>query len=547
MIDKSKIVLLCLFLLNIIPISATTEITEKPIVIVIPSYNNKNWYEKNLDSVFNQNYENYKVIYIDDASLDGTGQLVERYIKSKNQEHKIKQKITLIKNKKNYGALANIYKAVHTCQDKTIIITLDGDDWLQNNQVLQKINQAYEDKNVWITYGQYEELHYSKKHKKYFTRQGQCKQIQPNIVRAHAYRESEWVSSQLRTFYAGLFKNIKLQDLLAAESFYKVSWDMAFMMPMLEMAQGKFKFIDDILYIYNCINPLNDFKIRLQQQLHISYVIRAKEKYAPLASPFNGNNQNKKADIIIFAQNSRAQLYATLESIEQYMTGIKNIYILHNKKNSKNYEQYETVIKDFENTFLVPANDLKNSLETILKLSNEKYVLLAKDNMIVKAPVCISSCIETMMCTKAHGFYLLLGKNIQKTPALTRKQNIQSHVEIKAGLYAWKFKWTEHDFREPDLLSMAIYNKKDILNSIKDINYNSQESLERYFNKQNFDLEKVGLCFEESKVISIEPENKDKLINLFKNRMKINILPFFFLKNTSTLLKINLSFDEIFK
>ena len=46
-------------------------------VIVIPSYNNAQWYKRNLDSVFAQTYKNFSVIYLDDCSPDGTGQLVK--------------------------------------------------------------------------------------------------------------------------------------------------------------------------------------------------------------------------------------------------------------------------------------------------------------------------------------------------------------------------------------------------------------------------------------------------------------------------------------
>ena len=54
---------------------------EKPIVIVIPSYNNKDWYEKNLKSVLTQNYKNYRIIYLDDVSTDRTGELIKKFIK----------------------------------------------------------------------------------------------------------------------------------------------------------------------------------------------------------------------------------------------------------------------------------------------------------------------------------------------------------------------------------------------------------------------------------------------------------------------------------
>jgi cellulose synthase/poly-beta-1,6-N-acetylglucosamine synthase-like glycosyltransferase len=45
---------------------------EKPICVVVPTYNNveDDRYAKNMDSILNQNYKNYRVIVIDDASKD---------------------------------------------------------------------------------------------------------------------------------------------------------------------------------------------------------------------------------------------------------------------------------------------------------------------------------------------------------------------------------------------------------------------------------------------------------------------------------------------
>ncbi len=39
-------------------------------VIEITSYNSIKWYKQNLDSVFSQTYPYYRVIYIDDNSID---------------------------------------------------------------------------------------------------------------------------------------------------------------------------------------------------------------------------------------------------------------------------------------------------------------------------------------------------------------------------------------------------------------------------------------------------------------------------------------------
>ncbi len=107
---------------------------EKPLVVVIPSYNNAQWYERNLSSIFAQKYTNYRVVYVDDCSTDNTYELVNTYVK----ENGYQNKTTLIKNTKNKGALANLYDAIHSCDDSEIILMVDGDDWLKDERFLQK-------------------------------------------------------------------------------------------------------------------------------------------------------------------------------------------------------------------------------------------------------------------------------------------------------------------------------------------------------------------------------------------------------------------------
>jgi len=68
-----------------------------PFCVVVPSYNNYNsrLYLRNLDSIFMQDYKNYHVVYIDDASPDKTGEHVKKYIEEKNIP---KEKIEVIIN-----------------------------------------------------------------------------------------------------------------------------------------------------------------------------------------------------------------------------------------------------------------------------------------------------------------------------------------------------------------------------------------------------------------------------------------------------------------
>ena len=61
-------------------------------------------------------------------------------------------KIILINNDERQGAMANIHKAVHMCDDGDIIVNYDGDDWFSGPHVLELLNQVYADENVWMTW-----------------------------------------------------------------------------------------------------------------------------------------------------------------------------------------------------------------------------------------------------------------------------------------------------------------------------------------------------------------------------------------------------------
>lgn len=236
--------------------------------IVIPSYNNTQWTEKTLSSVFSQNKDNYRAIFIDDCSSDDTFDKANRLVGASGKS----DKVTLIRNEKRMGALYNLYTAIHSCDDNEIIVTLDGDDWFAHDKVIEKLDSVYSNSNVWMSYGQYQS---------YPDNGAGCSRQIPTHITAHnAFRQYGWCSSHLRTFYAWLFKKIKKEDLLdKSGNFYPMAWDLSFMFGLLEMSGQHAVFIPDILYIYNVANPINDYKVNLQLQQALEREIRAKAKY----------------------------------------------------------------------------------------------------------------------------------------------------------------------------------------------------------------------------------------------------------------------------
>ena len=51
---------------------------------IITSYNCEKWVESNLNSILSQNYENYDIVYIDDASTDYTFEKAKQVLEIAN-------------------------------------------------------------------------------------------------------------------------------------------------------------------------------------------------------------------------------------------------------------------------------------------------------------------------------------------------------------------------------------------------------------------------------------------------------------------------------
>lgn len=250
-------------------------IEEQPLQLIITSYNNADWYKRNLDGVFQQKYSNYKAIYIDDCSTDNTAELVEQYIAEHNQQ----DKWTIIKNKTWQSQMANHYKAVEMCDDNVICLHLDGDDWFANDQVFNVINNVYTKEDVWVTCGR--PIIASSGYK--LPRVGQ--DIIDNAIKTNGFRNLAFWFTHLRTFRASLFKSIKLQDLLHRSTFTLMSPapDLAFMFPMVEMAAEHLRIMDEDLYVYNDKNSLSQFALNNDKVNDLTREIYSWTPYKPVS------------------------------------------------------------------------------------------------------------------------------------------------------------------------------------------------------------------------------------------------------------------------
>jgi hypothetical protein len=183
----------------------------------------------------------------------------------------------LSKSSEKTYALGNISKTINRmkCKDDDVIILLDGDDWFASSYTLDTLAEAY-DEECLLTYGSY-----------VYNPSG-IRGVEPSsypkqVIENNSFREDQWRASHLRSFKYKLWKNLKDSDLKDKNNeYFKMAYDQAIMLPLLEMAGENSKYIEESLYVYNKQNPLNVDKIKAEEQLQTAQMIRKKKRYERL-------------------------------------------------------------------------------------------------------------------------------------------------------------------------------------------------------------------------------------------------------------------------
>jgi len=235
-------------------------------IVIVPVYNSEIYIEKCLSSIISQNYNNFNLVVMDDCSTDGTYTILYNMLKHQQNATVYMNDVRMSSASGNIAAAIKLF----SFGKEDIIVTVDGDDFLYNSNVLSYLNDVYQDTYIYMTYGQY--IPMSKSYGKF------CKPI----VDTRTYRKSgQWVASHLRTFKNKLWHKIKDNDLRDKQgNYYKVAGDASYIYPLIEMCGQKHcKFVDEILYVYNDLNPANDMKANVKEQLRVAAGIRNKPIY----------------------------------------------------------------------------------------------------------------------------------------------------------------------------------------------------------------------------------------------------------------------------
>jgi glycosyltransferase involved in cell wall biosynthesis len=245
---------------------------QRRIVVISPFWNAENYIEKHIRSVASQDYDNYLHILINDASTDNSRQIAEQTIKDVNTSS-----IVLINKEQNNGCIRNQLFAINEfVKTDDIVILLDGDDWLINNNTIfhyynDLYNQGYE-----FTYGSMWSV---------VDNIPLIAQEYPDEVKkSKTYRSHHFnwkiPYTHLRTCIGKHFQDLNETKFKVNDEWMKSGADNPLFYELIERVDLEKIYCNrEIVCNYNDANPLNDYKVRGEEQnsnANMSY----KDKYS---------------------------------------------------------------------------------------------------------------------------------------------------------------------------------------------------------------------------------------------------------------------------
>jgi glycosyltransferase involved in cell wall biosynthesis len=461
----------------------------KKFEIVIPSYNNAEWAERNLTSVCFQNYprDKYHVTYVNDASTDETGKVVADFIARNGLE----KHVTLINNPIRKRQLENRYRTFHTIPDDTIIAECDGDDFYIDDNVLLELNAIFQNPEVWMMYS----IRHKTSHK------GKISKAEPfsyDEIMYHSYRDffnkPTWPP---RAYYAWLFKQVKLKDLLYEGKYYPVLTDPAYMIPMLEMAGRHNQCIDKILYIRNRGNPLAAIKTWSEEFRKKVYdYLSSQEPYDLI----------EKRETIIREKNRVYPIETCICCTSESMVD-KMLTLVHEKFEGLDHSTvFLEVSGQHDVAFQVGKDSIFNTTFNLYDPVRSSFKKMFTD-YVTKAPckymvflsdrnACITKKIDLRRCTQA------LDASFAKIFYVGTDFSITSStlpcVEVKNHVWAHQFKYQEILGKNKFQLDVALWSKEFLLHLVNRLNFTTINELNAVLSNYTLPPDEVGLIFDES-------------------------------------------------
>lgn len=207
-------------------------------------------------SVQEQTHQKWTMHFFDAASTDSTLSAVHDRADGDRRVHVNSEKYRT-------GIFDKLLPLWRSFDDTDIIVWLDGDDALATPRALETVALTHE-AGALVTYGQF------------IWDDGSMGFAAPV---GGDPRSEPWRATHLKTFRAGLVKQIKDEDLRDAEGkYFAYCTDQCIMLPLLEMAPERSVFIPKVLHMYNGSRGVTKRADQIQEEQALA-LIRSRPRY----------------------------------------------------------------------------------------------------------------------------------------------------------------------------------------------------------------------------------------------------------------------------
>lgn len=224
-----------------------------------------------LNSLLSQRFQHFECLIYDDASSDHTLSVIQNTVGEDKRFRVISGTIQVWAAVGRWLCLQQIHQAAKN----SIVVLLDGDDWLYSDDVLEFLMNEYFHSPYLSGHGNFmsstgEHCDWSKDY--------------PEEIKVQAkYRDYAWIATHLRWFRLGLMEYIPYSVLLDANGDpFKISTDFALFLPILELSGVYTVYTAKTLYVYNRRNGGVDDPERRKAQRQAELEIRKKKALKPV-------------------------------------------------------------------------------------------------------------------------------------------------------------------------------------------------------------------------------------------------------------------------
>ncbi|MEM7174484.1 MAG: hypothetical protein AAF443_00945 [Chlamydiota bacterium] len=360
--------------------------------------------KRTLDSIFDQVYSSFELIYVGNGISSCCFEAMTGYV---NQCQKERQ-TTSIHYEESKPELEILYEVIHRCDPNDIIVLVRGGDWLAHEYVFDHLNRAYAHPDVWMTYSR------SLNFPDYSDVKGaaHC----DAAFNGKRFRSNRQLTLEgLKSFYAGFFQTIRLQDCVCRGSFIGDVTELAFLFPLLEMGPDHVLFLDEVAYIsgknhhQRTVRSYMRHKQQLEAYLRSLPVYPTTHHWESLKDPLH----RYIGDVVVLSEDRPLQLYATLESLCHNVSDTGHIRVIYEASDpvfERAYLEIESVFSSVE--FLAvcdyPTNTFHRLLSCVVsqKRTESPYVFLLDDRVVITEKIALHRCIQALEKTHADHFII---------------------------------------------------------------------------------------------------------------------------------------------